>query len=321
MFRVEYGGYQTEWLSYSISAADMTDALEGLAPLVTVAVTRAANVGSYAGFEWTIDIVATTGPLEMFFAEGRLLTGRGARATVSKGCPSSPNGAAGFSSEQGIQCENFVIRLSGPEEVDGIAYTKTASSGGEYWGRYETPRLGVYNLDVGLAERGGLKGEYFNNRWLHGEPTLTRIDSALNFYWPGYITDAGKDYVSVRWTGYVQPAFNESYTFVTQVNDGVKLWVGGELLVDEFEATVADASSTGYSSFNGTTSMELVAGRLYDIQIEYRENVGRAELRLLWQSNSQPQALVAPQRLFHASTPIYGSPFEVRPSGIVPYAP
>src|SRR6266566_3987255 len=57
-----------------------------------------------------------------------------------------------------------------------------------------------------VADRGsesGLKGEYFNNRELKGEPALVRTDAQVNFDW-GSLSPAlqvNSDNFSVRWTG------------------------------------------------------------------------------------------------------------------------
>ena len=136
---------------------------------------------------------------------------------------------------------------------------------------------------------------------------MSRRDKELNFKWNSFITPTGKDYISVRWTGYVQPAFSEVYTIYTQVNDGAKVWIDGELLIDAFETTVNDTNALGYIENIGTTSLALVAHRLYQIKVEYRENTGQGVLRMFWSSLSQPKAIVPTNRLFHTDLPIVGS--------------
>ena len=42
------------------------------------------------------------------------------------------------------------------------------------------------------------------------------------------------DTFSVRWTGQVQPQFGETYTFHVTADDGVRLWVRGQLLIDRW---------------------------------------------------------------------------------------
>lgn len=72
---------------------------------------------------------------------------------------------------------------------------------GRYIVSYEVPRSGSYLMRVEQAVSGGLQGEYFNNRWLHGPPALQRVDSEINFVWSNddSITPTGKDFVSIRW--------------------------------------------------------------------------------------------------------------------------
>ena len=79
-------------------------------------------------------------------------------------------------------------------------------------------------------------GEYFSNRWLFGEPVNIRLDESIDFYWSEEdpITATGKDFVSVRWSGFLKPLFAEKYTFLVQVNDGIKVWIDDAILIDEF---------------------------------------------------------------------------------------
>ncbi|CAN0025440.1 unnamed protein product, partial [Ectocarpus sp. 12 AP-2014] len=123
----------------------------------------------------------------------------------------------------------------------------------------------------------GLLGEYFNNRWTFGDPVVTRVDAKVDFSWSDTetITPTGQDYISVRWTGFAQPAFSERYVFTVEANDGARLWVGDQLMFDNFDEV------------RGLSVYELVAGRLYAVTLEFRENYGAAEAHLLWSSGSQ----------------------------------
>ena len=66
------------------------------------------------------------------------------------------------------------------------------------------------------------------------------------------ITPTGKDFVSIRGTGYVKPAFDEAYTFRIEVNDGARLWVDGDFVIDGYE-TVGEAGET-YAVYDASTS-------------------------------------------------------------------
>src|SRR5688572_11078881 len=78
----------------------------------------------------------------------------------------------------------------------------------------------------------GLRGEYFDNRDFSA-PKLTRVDPTVNFNWGTGSPDPaiGSDTFSVRWTGRVSPRYSETYRFYTTSDDGVRLWVNGQLLI------------------------------------------------------------------------------------------
>jgi hypothetical protein len=177
----------------------------------------------------------------------------------------------------------------------------------------------AYDLDIAGAAVGGLYAEYFNNRWLYGEATMSRTDPIVDFSWTAddIITPTGKDYISARWTGFVQPTFGEDFTFYVVANDGARLFVGGELLFDAFDNEVADGDAPAV--YKGTVPM--VKDLLTDIKLEWRENTGAAFVRLMWSSASQPQTVIPSNRLFSSSTPIVDSPFQVAPTAIISTPP
>jgi hypothetical protein len=154
------------------------------------------------------------------------------------------------------------------------------------------------------------------------------VDQKIDFdFGDSFITATGKDYISARWSGFIQVPFNETFTFYAQANDGAKLFVNDQLVIDHFDAMVnetttgvvsAQGTDSEYLEFVGTTSAPLMAGRLYSITLEYRENTGNARLRLLWSSASQKKDVVPSTRLFHATTPVVNSPFTIAPVGIIP---
>ncbi len=94
----------------------------------------------------------------------------------------------------------------------------------------------------------------------------------------------------VRWTGFVRPRDTETYTFTTHSDDGVKLWVNGQLIVDNWKIQ-GDTPSSG--------TISLTADQLVSIQIEYYENgQGPATMVLQWQSTSQPLEVIPQSQLY-----------------------
>lgn len=115
----------------------------------------------------------------------------------------------------------------------------------------------------------GLRGEYFNNKNLLGEPTYTRIDKQINFDWqsnspvPGIIN---KDKFSVRWTGQLKAPYSEKYEIGLMADNGFRLYLNNKLIIDAWKDHQA-------GSFQGTP-IQLEKDKIYDLKIEYFENVG-----------------------------------------------
>ena len=82
------------------------------------------------------------------------------------------------------------------------------------------------------------KGEYFDNTDMKGKPVLVRNDQSINFDWgtgapaPGLPTDN----YSVRWSR--KAGFeNSDYLFTVSVEGGVRLWLDGRMLIDDWVAS------------------------------------------------------------------------------------
>ena len=140
----------------------------------------------------------------------------------------------------------------------------------------------------------GLLGVYYDNIDFTG-PTVTRIDPQIAFDWGDGSPDStiGPDTFSVRWTGEVQAQFSEYYTFWALTDDGFRLWVDNQLIIDGF----IDQPPTFYAG-----SIPLVASHKYKIRIDYYENSGGAVAQLFWTSPSTPFQIV-PQTQLYSSYP------------------
>jgi hypothetical protein len=136
----------------------------------------------------------------------------------------------------------------------------------------------------------GLLGIYYDNIDFTG-PSITRIDPIIFFDWGGDSPDPAiePDTFSVHWTGLVQPQFSEKYNFIALTDDGFRLWVDGQLIIDSF----IDQPPTFHSG-----SVPLFAGKKYSIQIDYYENGGGAVAQLFWTSPSTPFAIVPQSQLY-----------------------
>ncbi len=170
-----------------------------------------------------------------------------------------------------------------------------------YWRVDEFEAQGIHKGDVWsfttAKAGGGIRGDYYKGMNFDNF-VLSRTDPQVDFSWgdPGGPDPAvGDDNFSARWTGEVEAAFTETYTFYTSTDDGVRLWVDGKQLVDAW----VDQGTTEY---RGT--IDLVAGNTYSVVMEYYENVGGAVAQLRWSSPSTPKGLI-PQAAF--SLPVKAS--------------
>ena len=161
----------------------------------------------------------------------------------------------------------------------------------------------INSSEVGTGT--GLLGNYWANTTsaqfitpgFNETPTLTRVDPTIDFDWSTVppATNVGPDTYVVQWTGSVEPQFNETYTFYTTTDDGVLLYVNGQLLVNEW---------TPQSATTWSGSIALLAQERYNITMDYFQAGGGAEAYLYWSSPSiGPMAIIPESQLYPETNP------------------
>jgi hypothetical protein len=119
-------------------------------------------------------------------------------------------------------------------------------------------RTGRVTLSAVLTKVGGFYGEYFNNAFLDGAPTKTQVDAYLNFDWDtGMLTPEAADFVSIQWFGKIRPEYTEMYTFIVNADDGVRMYIDDELVIDRWDTCCEEMSH----------SMDMVKDDFYDVKI------------------------------------------------------
>src|ERR1700722_10702844 len=119
---------------------------------------------------------------------------------------------------------------------------------------------------------------------------LTRIDPAVDFIWSnGMSPNLSNGNYTVRWTGQVQPQFSEQYYFDVRSDDGCKLWVDGQLLINKWQTQGAT---------DWTNAIVLQAGVRYDIELDYLQTGGSAQAHLSWYSADQPEEIIPSTSLY-----------------------
>jgi glucose/arabinose dehydrogenase len=186
-----------------------------------------------------------------------------------------------------------VLRTLGvvsPQEAEGQVHAFGRwEHGGAAEQQLATPAEGaVYRAEFQPAQA-GLRAEYFDQADL-SDLKLERVDATVDFHWGTGSPDPAMapDTFSVRWTGSVVPEHSETYTFYTQSNDGVRLWVDGVLVIDNW---------TVHGTIEDSARVALEGGRAYSLRMEFFESKGVATARLLWASPSQPKQVIPAGRL------------------------
>jgi hypothetical protein len=193
--------------------------------------------------------------------------------------------------------DNQLVILNTSPMTSGTYYTVTVT------GVKNLAGLTVGNANTALFSYSGsgvgLWGQYYqyppgNINWSNLK--VARLDATINFDWGGGSPDPllPSDLFSVRWTGKVKALYTETYTFYTVSEDGVRLWVDNQLLIDNWTAHTATQDSH---------TISMVAGQKYDIKIEYYENTGLASMKLYWSSTHTPMEIVPTSALFSNAVP------------------
>lgn len=127
----------------------------------------------------------------------------------------------------------------------------------------------------------GLTGDYFDNQdftaW-----RLRRVDPVIDFDWGTQGPDPriGGDTFSVRWRGWLVPSYSGPCTFTILMDDGVRLWLDGKLVLDEWHLN---------EKIEFSTTVTLEAGRAYQIRLDYYQEPVDAVIRWFWAGGDHPR--------------------------------
>lgn len=169
-FYLSYGASRTAYLPYNVSSSGLEAALEALPGIVEVLVSQTNNgMNAYSWIVTFINMNTTLFPvLFPLFAEGGLLQGVQTSISVNtNSCPFSLTVAgASEQSVSGVIGQTFYAQLDGPPPLNiSVRGVPAYEGSGVFNVSYLTPREGIYNLSIFMADAGGLNAVYFNNRY------------------------------------------------------------------------------------------------------------------------------------------------------------
>ncbi len=160
----------------------------------------------------------------------------------------------------------------------------------------------------------GILGEYYDEAELQNSSALRlrRIDPSVNFNFGYDAPDSSMEpeTFSIRWTGYIKPSVSGNYTFKTYSDDGVRVFIDGEKIIDTWGLLSLDFSI-------GESPVSLEAGTYYPITVEYQQLPLYAGVFLFWESDYVPMGLIPEANYFISqetydlySTPQYPNPLD-----------
>ncbi len=142
----------------------------------------------------------------------------------------------------------------------------------------------------------GLLGEYYNDLDFK-DFMFSRLDNEIDINWGSGSPDQSIDSksYSVRWSGKIEPKYDEEYTFQTITHGGVRLWIDNQLLINDIDA---------HNMTKQISKIDLKSGELYSIKMEYRESNGVALAQLYWSSDQQKHEIVPQSQLYPSSVAV-----------------
>ena len=124
-----------------------------------------------------------------------------------------------------------------------------------------------------FASEGPWTAYYYNNRDLSGSPVLVRQEPAIDYNWAGLSPSpvVNVDNFSVRWVGTFNFAAG-AYQFKATMDDGMRVWVDGMLIIDDWHEGQVRTVAADVNLSNGP----------HEITVEYFEFGGKAVAGFTW---------------------------------------
>jgi hypothetical protein len=162
-------------------------------------------------------------------------------------------------------------RISVGDGAPGLTFATNVEAGAKVtWGPFP------YRVAM---PPGAVRGEYYQGR--NFDRLITKhVTSVIDYNGGSPAPGVGGEDFSVRWAGTVKPDKGGTYTFTTVSDDGVRLWIEGRKLIENW---------TDHGTTEDSVTIELSAGREYAVNMEYYQGGGGAVARLLWSGPGVPR--------------------------------
>lgn len=129
----------------------------------------------------------------------------------------------------------------------------------------------------------GLRGRYYSDNTFSTLVT-ERNDGNINFdYGDGApVPGVSENGFANRWEGFITAPFSENFTFEAEHDDGVRVWVNGDLIIDQW----VDGPGTH------TGIKVMTANVAVPFKVEFYDLVSVAKIKMRWSSPSQTAQII-----------------------------
>jgi hypothetical protein len=152
------------------------------------------------------------------------------------------------------------------------------------------------SLEPTVVAGNGLNAEYFDNQDFTGT-SVKRLEQNINFAWGigSPASSIAPDSFSASYTGELSAPSNGLYTLYATADDGVRLSINNQTVLNDFSNHTARTSSG---------RVTLVANKRVPLKLEYYEASGGASLKLEWSGPGVARQVIPTARLFPAAVPV-----------------
>jgi hypothetical protein len=153
----------------------------------------------------------------------------------------------------------------------------------------------------------GLLAQYYSNTPASAPfpatATITKTEPTVNFNWgPRAPAGISADSFKVRFSGQVQSVAAGSYTFYVTSDDGYRLWINNQLIIDKW---------INKSASEDSVTIGLAGCTKNNIKLEYFENRWDAVCILKWKGPGIAKEVIPSTQLYYTNTSLRTSSTEV----------
>jgi hypothetical protein len=188
-----------------------------------------------------------------------------------------------------VSADDASYRTVGTVELPGLASLVQTGAMLESGSATLPAKAALGDFEIAQVSEPGLSGQYFNTVNLAGLQ-VSRTDPGVDFNWGNNAPHArlAADLYSVRWTGQVKMPAAGPVTFITESDDGVRLWINGQLVINNW---------TDHPRTENASAVGAPLGQWVDLRLEYYERAKESVIRLNWEYPGQARQIIPVESL------------------------